>query len=51
MPVLSIGGEESLGNQLGAQMQLVADNVTVIVLKTLVIGFWRNGPRKQPMRW
>ena len=32
MPVLSIGGEKSLGNELGAQMKLVADNVTVIVL-------------------
>ena len=25
MPVLSIGGEKSLGNELGAQMKLVAD--------------------------
>ena len=32
MPVLSIGGEKSLGNELGAQMKLVADNVTVVVL-------------------
>lgn len=32
MPVLSIGGEKSLGNQLAAQMKLVADNVTVVVL-------------------
>jgi pimeloyl-ACP methyl ester carboxylesterase len=28
MPVLAIGGEKSLGNELGAQMKLVADNVT-----------------------
>jgi pimeloyl-ACP methyl ester carboxylesterase len=32
MPVLSIGGEKSLGKELGQQMQLVAANVTVIVL-------------------
>jgi pimeloyl-ACP methyl ester carboxylesterase len=38
MPVLSIGGEKSLGNQLGAQMKLVADNVTVIVLPSA--GHW-----------
>jgi pimeloyl-ACP methyl ester carboxylesterase len=33
MPVLSIGGEKSLGVQLAEQMKLVADNVTVLVLK------------------
>ena len=33
MPVLSIGGDKSLGNELAAQMKLVADNVTVIVLQ------------------
>jgi len=38
MPVLSIGGDKSLGNQLGAQMKLVADNVTVIVLPNT--GHW-----------
>src|SRR5438094_3958402 len=38
MPVLSIGGEKSLGNQLGAQMKLVADNVTIIVLQNA--GHW-----------
>src|SRR5438552_15201933 len=38
MLVLSIGGEKSLGNQLGAQMKLVADNVTVIVLPNT--GHW-----------
>lgn len=32
MPVLSIGGDKSLGNELGAQMKLVADNVDVVVL-------------------
>jgi pimeloyl-ACP methyl ester carboxylesterase len=38
MPVLSIGGEKSLGNQLAEQMKLVADNVTVVVLKDT--GHW-----------
>ena len=32
MPVLSIGGDKSLGNELSAQMKLVADNVHVVVL-------------------
>src|SRR4051812_38173710 len=38
MPVLAIGGEKSLGNELGAQMKLVADNVDVIVLPNT--GHW-----------
>jgi pimeloyl-ACP methyl ester carboxylesterase len=38
MPVLSIGGEKSLGNELGAQMKLVADSLTVIVLPNT--GHW-----------
>ena len=38
IPVLSIGGDKSLGNELAAQMKLVADNVTVIVLKDT--GHW-----------
>src|SRR6266702_621550 len=38
MPVLSIGGEKSLGNQLAAQMKLVADDVTVVVLPNT--GHW-----------
>ena len=38
MPVLSIGGEKSLGNELAEQMKLVADNVTVVVLKDT--GHW-----------
>ena len=38
MPVLSIGGEKSLGKELAAQMKLVADNVKVIVLKDT--GHW-----------
>jgi pimeloyl-ACP methyl ester carboxylesterase len=32
MPVLSIGGEKSLGKELGQQMKLVSANVTVISL-------------------
>jgi hypothetical protein len=31
MPVLSIGGEKSLGNELGAQMKLVADKRLALV--------------------
>src|SRR3954452_20581543 len=38
MPVLSIGGEKSLGNELAAQMKLVADDVSVIVLPNT--GHW-----------
>ncbi len=38
MPVLAIGGDKSLGDALGAQMKLVASNVTVIVLKNT--GHW-----------
>ena len=46
MPVLSIGGEKSLGNELAAQMKLVADNVTVIVLPNT--GHWilEEGPKE-----
>jgi len=38
MPVLSIGGEKSLGKELGEQMKLVSDNPTVIVLPNA--GHW-----------
>jgi pimeloyl-ACP methyl ester carboxylesterase len=38
MPVLSIGGEKSLGDVLGQQMKLVASDVTVVVLKDT--GHW-----------
>ena len=38
MPVLSIGGEKSLGAVLGGQMKLVASDVTVVVLKNT--GHW-----------
>lgn len=43
MPVLSIGGEKSLGNQLAEQMKLVADDVTVVVLKDA--GHWISEER------
>jgi len=38
MPVLAIGGEKSLGNELSAQMKLVGDNVEVVVLPNT--GHW-----------
>ena len=38
MPVLSIGGDKSLGVALGAQAKLVASNVTIVVLKNT--GHW-----------
>jgi pimeloyl-ACP methyl ester carboxylesterase len=38
IPVLSIGGEKSLGDALGAQTRIVASDVTVIVLKNA--GHW-----------
>jgi pimeloyl-ACP methyl ester carboxylesterase len=38
MPVLSLGGEKSLGQPLGEQMKLVATDVTVVVLKDT--GHW-----------
>lgn len=38
MPVLSIGGEKSLGKELGEQAKLVAENATVIVLPNA--GHW-----------
>lgn len=38
MPVLSIGGEKSLGKELGEQAKLVADNPTVVVLPNA--GHW-----------
>jgi pimeloyl-ACP methyl ester carboxylesterase len=38
MPVLSIGGEKSLGDALGAQAKLIGSDVTVVVLKDT--GHW-----------
>ena len=37
-PVLSIGGDKSLGEQLGAQTRLITDDATVVVLKNA--GHW-----------
>ena len=38
MPLLSIGGEKSLGKELGDQARLVGTNVTVVVLPNA--GHW-----------
>ena len=38
MPVLTIGGDKSIGDALGQQAKLVATNVTVVVLKDT--GHW-----------
>jgi len=38
MPVLSLGGDRSLGEALGQQMKLVATDVTVVILKDT--GHW-----------
>jgi pimeloyl-ACP methyl ester carboxylesterase len=38
MPVLSIGGDKSLGEPLAAQIKLVATNVTVVIVKNS--GHW-----------
>lgn len=38
MPVLSIGGDKSLGRELGDQAKLVGTDVTVVVLKDA--GHW-----------
>ncbi|MGC1685961.1 MAG: alpha/beta hydrolase [Candidatus Acidiferrales bacterium] len=38
MPVLTIGGDKSLGDALGQQAKLVATNVTIVVLKDT--GHW-----------
>jgi len=45
MPVLSIGGEKSLGDALGAQMKLVATDVTVVVVPGA--GHWLMEERPQ----
>ena len=43
MPVLSIGGEKSLGNELAEQMRLVANDVRVVVLRDT--GHWISEER------
>jgi len=45
MPVLSIGGEKSLGNELADQMKLVATDITVVVLPNT--GHWILEERPQ----
>jgi pimeloyl-ACP methyl ester carboxylesterase len=42
IPVLSIGGDKSLGEALGAQAKLVASDVTVVISRIPAIGFWKN---------
>jgi pimeloyl-ACP methyl ester carboxylesterase len=48
MPVLSIGGDKSLGEPLAAQMKLVAANVTVVIVKNS--GHWilEEQPQQTP---
>ena len=46
MPVLSIGGDKSLGTVLGDQMKLVATDVTVIVLKNTGHWLMEESPRE-----
>src|SRR2546423_8576501 len=43
MPVLSIGGEKSLGNELAAQLKVVGNDVTVVILKDT--GHWSSEER------
>jgi pimeloyl-ACP methyl ester carboxylesterase len=38
IPVLSIGGDKSLGEALAAQMKLVATDVTIVIVKNS--GHW-----------
>jgi pimeloyl-ACP methyl ester carboxylesterase len=45
MPVLSIGGDKSLGEALGAQVKIVAPQATVVVLKDT--GHWIMEERPQ----
>ena len=45
MPVLSIGGEKSLGEALAQQMKLIASDVTVVVLKNT--GHWLLEERRK----
>jgi pimeloyl-ACP methyl ester carboxylesterase len=48
MPVLTIGGDKSLGEALAQQTRLVATNVTAVVLKTPVTGSSKKARRKLP---
>lgn len=46
MPVLSIGGDKSLGVALGAQARLISDDVTVVVLKNTGHWLMEESPRQ-----
>lgn len=46
MPVLSIGGDKSLGVALGAQARLISDDVTVVVLKNTGHWLMEESPRE-----
>lgn len=46
IPVLSIGGEKSLGAQLGAQARLISNDVTVVVLKNTGHWLMEESPRE-----
>jgi len=51
MPVLAIAGDKSMAEVLGQQMELMASDVTVVVLKDAGTGCWRRVPRRRPMLW
>ncbi len=46
IPVLSIGGDKSLGAQLGAQAHLISNDVTVVVLKNTGHWLMEESPRE-----
>jgi|SRR5580658_2377919 pimeloyl-ACP methyl ester carboxylesterase len=46
MPVLSIGGDKSLGAALGAQAHLISNDVTVVVLKNTGHWLMEESPRE-----
>src|SRR5437879_11574946 len=50
MPVLTIGGEKSLGEALGQQTKLVATDVTVVVLKDTGTGCLKSALSTPPKR-
>jgi len=50
MPVLSIGGEKSLGEALAQQMKVVASDVTVVVVKDAGHWIMEERPRRRWMR-
>jgi pimeloyl-ACP methyl ester carboxylesterase len=46
MPVLSIGGDKSLGGPLGVQARLISNDVTVVVLKNTGHWLMEESPRE-----